>query len=50
MEFVERERDGGAVTAMTLSSFPESLTKKVFLVKYFRDYMKDNLQDVRVGH
>lgn len=32
---------------MTLSSFPEAMAKKIFLIKYFRDYMKDNLQDVR---
>jgi hypothetical protein len=31
---------------MTLTSFPESMSKKIFLIKYFRDYMKDNLQDV----
>ena len=31
---------------MTLTSYPESMSKKIFLIKYFRDYMKDNLQDV----
>lgn len=31
---------------MTISEFPESMNKKMTLLKYFRDYMRDNLQDV----
>ncbi|EDQ84288.1 polo kinase [Monosiga brevicollis MX1] len=45
VEFTNRERKGGATTAMTLDSFPDDMTKKIALLKYFRDYMRDNLQD-----
>eukprot|EP01147_Barroeca_monosierra_P000307 gene307-3676_t len=45
VEFMERECRGGKVTCMTLDSYPEALTKKVTLLKYFRDYMRENLQD-----
>eukprot|EP00730_Choanoeca_flexa_P001126 TRINITY_DN10488_c0_g1_i1.p1 TRINITY_DN10488_c0_g1~~TRINITY_DN10488_c0_g1_i1.p1 ORF type:complete len:652 (+),score=201.66 TRINITY_DN10488_c0_g1_i1:146-2101(+) len=45
VEFTEREKKGGATQYMQLSTYPESMTKKITLLKYFRDYMKDNLQD-----
>eukprot|EP00045_Choanoeca_perplexa_P010102 m.101003 g.101003 ORF g.101003 m.101003 type:complete len:648 (-) comp15153_c0_seq1:134-2077(-) len=45
VEFTEREKKGGATAFMRLSEYPEGMTKKMTLLKYFRDYMKDNLQD-----
>ena len=49
VEFTEREKKGGATGFMQLSEYPEDMTKKMTLLKYFRDYMKDNLQDVSEG-
>ena len=40
MEYIERD---GAEKFFTMTNFPESLTKKVTLLKYFRNYMSEHL-------
>lgn len=40
MEYIERD---GAEKYFTMTNFPESLTKKVTLLKYFRNYMSEHL-------
>ncbi|EGD77160.1 PLK protein kinase [Salpingoeca rosetta] len=45
VEFTDRDCRGGKVTCMTLDAYPDELNKKITLLKYFRDYMRENLQD-----
>lgn len=40
MEYIERD---GTEKYFTMTNFPESLTKKVTLLKYFRNYMSEHL-------
>ena len=43
VQYIERD---GTEHFHTLKSFPESLTKKVTLLKYFRNYMSEHLLKV----
>ena len=45
VQYIERD---GAEHFHTLKAFPETLTKKVTLLKYFRNYMSEHLLKVRV--
>lgn len=46
VESIERDSSGNRVTLLTLSDYPEELTKKVTLLKYFRSYMSEHLLNV----
>jgi hypothetical protein len=43
---IKPERDGGGVTLMTITDFPESAAKNITLIKYFRNYMTQHLLHV----
>ena len=43
VQYIERD---GAEHFHTLKAFPDSLTKKVTLLKYFRNYMSEHLLKV----
>ena len=46
VESIDRDSNGGAVTSMTISDYPEDLSKKITLLKYFRNYMSQHLLNV----
>eukprot|EP00051_Salpingoeca_urceolata_P002091 m.329 g.329 ORF g.329 m.329 type:complete len:619 (+) comp118_c0_seq1:411-2267(+) len=43
IESVDRDSRGAAVTLCTLDSYPDTLSKKVILLKYFQSYMSEHL-------
>jgi polo-like kinase 1 len=50
IESIERDHTGGAITLMTMTEYPEALSKKVTLLKYFRNYMTQHLLNVCLLH
>ena len=46
VESIDRDHNGGAITLLTMSEYPESLSKKITLLKYFRNYMTQHLLNV----
>ena len=46
IELVDRDANGSTVTKMTMRDYPESMVKKVTLLKHFRSYMNENLLNV----
>eukprot|EP00042_Codosiga_hollandica_P041887 m.378083 g.378083 ORF g.378083 m.378083 type:complete len:673 (+) comp56194_c0_seq6:68-2086(+) len=43
IEFIDRDSLGADTTLMTMTAFPDSMSKKVTLLKYFKNYMSLHL-------
>jgi hypothetical protein len=46
IEFFDRDSLGGDKATMTLAEYPETMSKKVTLLKYFKNYMTQHLLTV----